>query len=257
MPQHADKPASLEGKWRFGKDIPTYDFFKYDDGTPVRLGEVLDVIVFYLKEGHFLEWEAVVCRELALPLTARQEEALGSLIDFNDRPGEQRILYIDEIPRPKRLWYEYVRCIAPRFLLGTFKTFEIYEETMLEGWPRLAGAVARHGGDLSLPAGCREPLEVIPAELRHRLWLQTCWDELSGLGQDEELTLTNEQQQDRLDWLIDVLRKHKDSVAFLGLTVTTIFSWLEMPALDRPVFIRLMQEKLDLPSTEARIADYL
>ena len=32
---------------------------------------------------------------------------------------------------------------------------------------------------------------------------------------------------------------------------------LELPAKDTPVFIRLMEEKLGLPSTDARIADYL
>jgi hypothetical protein len=257
MPQHTDKPASLEGKWHFGKDVPTYDFLKYDDGTPIRLAEALDGIVFYLENDHFLQWEAVVCRELGLPLTTRQKEALASLIDFNDRPGAHRILYIDDIPRPERPWYEFVRRIAPRFLLGKFKTFEVYEETMLEGWPRLAEAVERHASDLSLPAGCSEPLEAIPAELRHRLWLQTCLDALGGLGQDEELTLTNEQEHDRLDWLIETLRKHQDSVGFLGLTVTEMLKSLELPARDTPVFIRLMQEKLGLPSTDARIADYL
>ena len=257
MIQHTDKPASLEGKWHFGRDVPTYDFLKYDDGTPIQLAEALDAIVFYLENDHFLQWEAVVCRELGLPLTIRQKQALASLIDFNDRPGEQRVLYIDDIPRPKLPWYEVVRRIAPRLLLGTFKTFEVYEETMLEGWPGLAEAVERHAGDLSLPAGCSEPLEVIPAELRHRLWLQNCLDALSGLGQEEELTLTNEQEHDRVDWLIEALRKHKDNSAFLDLTVTEMLKSLEMPARDTPVFIQLMQEKLDLPSTDARIVDYL
>ena len=71
------------------------------------------------------------------------------------------------------------------------------------------------------------------------------------------MTLTNEQEQDRLVWLIDALRKHKDSVAFRGLSVTEILRSLELPAPDTPVIIRLMQEKLSLPSTDARIADYL
>jgi hypothetical protein len=257
MPQYADKPASLEGQWRFGSDVPTYDFLKYYDGTPMRLGEALDGIVFYLEKDHFLQWEAVVCRELGLPLTVRQENALASPIGSKERPGEQRVLYIDDIPRPRQTWSEFVRRIAPRFALGTFRTFEVYEETMLEGWPRLSEAVERHAGGLSLPVGCSEPLEVIPAELRHRLWLQTCLDELCGLGQEEELTLTSEQEQDRLDWLIEALRKHKGSMAFLGLTLTQLLKSLELPARDTPVFIRLMQEKLGLPSTDARIADYL
>lgn len=39
--QYADKPASMEGQWHFGSDVPTYDFLKYDDGTPTRLSEAL------------------------------------------------------------------------------------------------------------------------------------------------------------------------------------------------------------------------
>ena len=44
--------------------------------------------------------------------------------------------------------------------------------------------------------------EVVPAELRHRLWLQDCFDDLSGLGQEEDLTLDDPEQHYRIDEFI-------------------------------------------------------
>ena len=66
-------------------------------------------MLFSIEEGDFLRWEAVVCDELGLPLTARQEEALGDLLNFSDEADEDRILYINEIPRPSEPWYEIVQ----------------------------------------------------------------------------------------------------------------------------------------------------
>src|SRR5947209_12249183 len=56
-------------------------------------------VVFWVEEGYFLRWEAIVCDELGLPLTARQEEAFGELLSFSEDPADDRILYIDEIDR--------------------------------------------------------------------------------------------------------------------------------------------------------------
>ena len=76
-----------------------------------------------------------------------------------------------------------------------------------------------HGEGLSLPPGAQSVETVVPAELRHKLWLQFCFDALSGLGQDESLTLEDPEQQYRIEWFIDSLRESKDSVAFLRLTL--------------------------------------
>ena len=42
-----------------------------------------------------------------------------------------------------------------------------------DGWKELVAALEQHGEGLSLPEGVDHPVEVVPAELRHRLWLQT------------------------------------------------------------------------------------
>jgi hypothetical protein len=257
-PQRPAKPACLEGKWQFDPDVPTYDFLEHQNLEDYGdLGEVLENVIFYIEEGDFLRWEAVVSDELGLPLTARQEDALGELLNFSDEGDEDRILYINEIPRPSEPWYEIVRKIAPRLLLNKFKTYEVHYVGVLEDWGNLIAALEEHGEGLSLPEGVEHPVEVVPADLRHRLWLQTCFDQLSGLGQEAELTLKNEEQQDRIQWFIRDLRKHKESVGFLDLTLEKLLDVLVMPQQDEPIFIRMMQEQLGLVSKQDRITEHL
>jgi hypothetical protein len=113
-----EKSASLENEWTFGPEVPTSDFFEHRDvRRESDLEWLVNDLIYALERGDFLRWEAVVCQELGLPLTERQRQAVGELLDFNDEPDEGRILYIDGIPRPDRLWYEVVRLIAPHLLV--------------------------------------------------------------------------------------------------------------------------------------------
>jgi hypothetical protein len=257
-PEHPAKPACLEGRWHFDSDVPTYDLFEHrslDD--PADRDEIIEEVIESLERGEFFVWEAVVSDELDMPLTARQEEVLGDLLNFDDEAVEGRILYIDEIPRPSEPWYEIVRKIAPRLLLNQFKTYEIHYVGVLEDWGNLVAALEEHGKALSLPEGVEHPVDVVPAELRHKLWLQTCFDQLSGLGQEDELTLKNEEQQSRIQWFIRDLREHKESVEFLDLTLEKLLGELVMPPEDEPIFVRMVQEQLGLASKQDRIAVHL
>lgn len=258
MSKDADTPACLEGLWSFAKAVPTYDPLQYFDP---RQGHSLQGAVYdfvnAIQGNDYLAWEAVVCQELGLPLTARQRRELEGLIDFSEGTGDDRVLYINDVPRPSRLWYDVLRAIAPHLLLDRFRTADVQYEVVLEGWPGIAAALKEHGADLSLPEGVQEPLGVIPDELRHRLWLQSAFHELSGLGQEKELTLVNTEQQDRIDWFLEKLRGCRQSVEFLGWTLEAMLEILILPPNDSPVFCRLMAEKLGLPSTKARITDHL
>jgi hypothetical protein len=44
-------------------------------------------VIFSIKKGDLVRWEAIVCEELGLPLTDSQEKALGSLPSFSDDPS--------------------------------------------------------------------------------------------------------------------------------------------------------------------------
>src|SRR5438552_10631382 len=101
MPKKKKPPTkqSATMRWEFDPDTPTDDFF---DGRNLDelwdLQEAVDNFVSMMNGGTILTWEAVVCEEQGLPLTAKQKKALGGLLDFNDENDE--ILYIDEMPRP-------------------------------------------------------------------------------------------------------------------------------------------------------------
>src|SRR5437868_1291300 len=83
------RSACLEGLWHFDHDVPTYDFFEHLKPVDHEdLGEVLHEVVFWIEKGYFLRWEAIVCDELDLPSTARQEEALGELLSFSEDPAD-------------------------------------------------------------------------------------------------------------------------------------------------------------------------
>ena len=71
------------------------------------------------------------------------------------------------------------------------------------------------------------------------------------------LTLANEDQLDRIDSFIDGLSTHRDSVEFLGLTLAGLLRQVELPERDRPIFVRMMCEKLGLDDPHAPLAPRL
>ena len=249
------RPATF--KWEFDPDIPTEDLLEGRDLRPEGdLYEIVDDFLFMMEHGDYLAWEAVVCSEQELPLTKAQEKTLGKLMSFGD-DEEDRILYIDEIARPSEPWYETLRKIAPHLVIEPYKTFESLDDVQCEGWGRLTHCLDEHGRDLSLPSGVTTPLDVVPVELRHKLWLQWCFDELGGLGQSETLTLQNEEEHDGIEGFIECLRRYKESVEYFDLTLDTLLTRVVLPDREKPVFVRTMQEKLGMKSTQDRLADYL
>ncbi|MGO8750205.1 MAG: SEC-C metal-binding domain-containing protein [Thermoguttaceae bacterium] len=255
--KHPRPERPLPLKWEFPEGTPTYDYIEdHHLGNMWELQEAVENFIHKMEDGQFLAWEAVVANEQALPLTKKQEAALEELLDFSDGE-EERVLYIDDIPRTSEPWYAILNKLVPYLLIEPFRTADVPDEVQCEGWRNLVECLAKHGNGLSLPSGATFPEEVVPLELRHKLWLQDCFDALSGLGQDEELTLERNEQQDRIDEFIDCLREHKDSVQYFNLTLDSLLERVILPERDRPIFVRLMQEKLGMKATTEKIADYL
>jgi hypothetical protein len=250
----AEKSASLENEWSFGPDVPTSDFFQHRDVRDEGQREwLVNDLIYALERADFLRWEAVVCQELGLPLTERQRQAVGELLDFNDEPDDDRILYIDGIARPSQLWYDVLRAIASHLPVDQFRTYAV----TTDGWKELVAALEEHGEGLSLPEGVERPVEVVPAGLRHRLWLQTCLGHLSGLGQEKELTLLDPEQHYRIEEFIACLREHGESVESLDLTLEALLKELILPPQDEPIFVEMMKKELGLDSMQDKIAERL
>jgi hypothetical protein len=249
------KPAPM--RWEFDPDIPTHDFLEegpLDD--PWNLQQAVENFVSWVEEGQFLTWEAVVCEEQGLPLTAGQKKALRSLLCFNDQEDDE-ILYIDEVPRPSEPWYVILNKIVPHLLIEPYRTVDCHEEVKCDGWNGIVTALQKHGQGLSLPPGVESPEEVVPGEMRHKLWLEFCFNDLGGLGQDRAMTLEDPEEHYRVDWCIESLRECKDSVAFFGLTLNSLLTRVILPEKEQPIFLKMMQEKLGLGSTQDQIADHM
>ncbi|MCF8037899.1 MAG: hypothetical protein K9K79_01150 [Desulfohalobiaceae bacterium] len=239
------------------KDVPVYNFTDgYDLNSTFDIGECLDNLIFFIEKGYFLTWEAVVRDEQNLPLSEKQEDALEDLLKFSD--DESQILYIDEIPRPAEPWYETVRKIVPKLLIEPFKTFEIYDEIYHEGWVDIADCIEKYAYDLSLPEGLSSPIEVIQPDIRHKLWLQYSFDILSGLGQEDELTLENEEQRSwRIEDFIDSLREFRESVGFFNLTLNDLLKLVILPPKDEKILIDSLLHELGMKSSSDKLADRL
>ncbi|MCP4356662.1 MAG: hypothetical protein GY796_01430 [Chloroflexi bacterium] len=244
--------------WPIEPGIPTNDLFTYRSlDEPGDLEWILEDFIYELESGDFLRWEAIISQEQGLPLTKKQQSALDELLYFGDDLDE-RILYINEIPRPKEPWYAIASKLAPRMVKHPYHTSEImYGIYGNEGWPRLADAISEYGQQLSLPDGVKSPFDIFPPDLQHTLWLQTCFDQLSGLGQDEELTLSNKGQQDRVEWFIHDLREHKETVQYFDLTLSSLLTRVILPSEDEVLFVPMMMEQLGLPSPQAPLVEYL
>jgi hypothetical protein len=78
-----------------------------------------------------------------------------------------------------------------------------------------------------------------------------------GLGQEAQLTLKHEDQHYRIEEFIASLRKHKESVELLDLTLEKLLKVLILPPQDEPIFIVMMQEQLGLDSTHDKLAERL
>jgi hypothetical protein len=251
--QSATQPAPI--RWVFDPDMPTHDFLE-GDVLENGLDDTVGFFVDWLEEGRFLAWEAVMCDEQDLPLASKQEKALGKLLSFNDEEDDG-ILYIDEIPRPSQPWYVILNQIVPHLLLEPYRTFDIHGEAECDGWNQIITALREHGEGLSLPSGVKSPEEVVPAELRHKLWLQFCVNDLGGLGQDKAITLEDPEELYRIEYVIENLRECKDTVAYFDLTLESLLTRVILPEKDQPIFVSMMKERLGLNSSQEPIAKHL
>lgn len=252
------KPSSAIN-WQFKPDVPVYDIFKYDREEKGFAYEMaFDDFIYTLKAGEYLLWEAVISKEQNLPLNEEHKKALGELLYFGDKDPEDRILYIDEMPRPKEPWYEVATKIFAGVLVEPFNTKEGMSSVIYEGWEMLVDILKEQGQHLSLPKGVKNPLKFLPVDIDHLLHLHLCFDALFGLGQEEELTLANpEQCEYRMKWFLDCIKEHKDTLQFFNLSLNSLLSRIIMPAKDEEIFIRLMTKELGLPSLDVKLADYL
>jgi hypothetical protein len=257
--KHKEKKSrrSAQGQIHFNFDlaVPTSNYLEdIDLENPGDIDEALDNLIDDIETGYFLQWEAVMRQEQGLRLTKKQKKVLASLIYFGGSADEP-VFYIDELPRPSEPWYEIARKIAPRILHEPFRTDEGMWWAMHEGWPTLVEVLEAHARDLSLPQGVESPLGLFPLDLRHRLWLQVCFDALSGLGQAEELTL--EKQPYRTEWFVRCLREHKDTVQYFDLTLESLLTRVILPPRDERRLIEMMMEQLGLSSPQDHLADFL
>jgi hypothetical protein len=177
-------------------------------------------------------------------------------LNFNTDEDDQ-ILYIDEIPRPSDPWHVILNKIVPHLMIEPYRTFDCHEEVKCDGWQRIITALREHGQGLSLPRSVESAEQVVPAELRHKLWLQYCFNDLGGLGQEDDMTLEDPEERYRIEWFIDHLREYKESVAFFGLTLESLLHKVIIPAKDKPIFLAMMQHSLDLGSAQELLADRL
>jgi len=245
------KPSPIP--MHFEPYVPTNDFFEHLDlADPGDLDEALDNLIHNLKSDYFLLWEAVICEENGLPLTPKQRKALGELVDFSDEGDDDRILYINEIPRPREPWYEIARKIIAH--LANEESFNPTfgaSAALFEGWPRLIEALETYAIHLSLPEGAESPLDIIAPEILHRLNLQLCLDYLIGFAYDDE------DQEDRIAWFIDKLKDHPDMVRYFDLTLEGLLEKVSMPAKDEKIVMAMMKQQLRLPSAKAPLIDFL
>jgi hypothetical protein len=97
----------------------------------------------------------------------------------------------------------------------------------------------------------------VPAAIRHKLWIQSCFSALEGIGQDKAIALKDEEQIYRIDDLLDSLKDCKDSVEYLQLSLSKLMTVLILPTEDSGILVDAIMTKLKIPSPDHLLADYL
>ena len=239
--------------------VPVHDFFEdIDLTTPYSVDEALRGFVDDLEAGYFLAWEAVVCQEEGLPLTKPQKKALRELVSFGAPEDDERILYIDGLPRPNAHWYDIAKTLVSHLVeTEPFDTLNGGREGICEGWPDLLDVLETHASNLSLPEGVETPIDIFSPEIRHQLNLQYCLVPLGGLGQTAELSLEQKEEHDRVEWLIEELQEHKEMVRYFDLTLNRLVTKVHLPAKEETLFCSMLAQQLALPSPDAPLIDFL
>lgn len=190
---------------------PAEDFLE-DMPLPAQLDEAVEVFCSAIERETFVTWEAVIRQEQGLPLSKAERKQLRSLMSFADEEDD-RILWIDDLPRPRGPWYETLRTLAESLHLDVVDTVDCPAQVHEVGWDQLVEALDAFGASLRLPEGATDPLEVVPEPLRDWLEVQSALTTLCGLGQSAELSLAiGEQRECRVDWLLDRLSCSLDSL---------------------------------------------
>jgi len=239
-------------------EIPTYDFLE-DCGfyTSFDLSTCIDSLISCIEDGYFLRWEAVECSERNLPFTREQEEALDELISFSDE-DDGPILYINGLARPNEPWYEMLRKVVPKLILDPYETSKILADIYFNGWPRLLVCLDGKAQYLSLPDGVYRPLDVIPDRIRHRLWLQHCFEMLYGIGHDEYWIPENEDEKYRqIEDFISALKEFKEAVKYFDLSIKKMLKLVKLPPKYEKIFIKSLMETLGIKSISNKIYDVL
>lgn len=243
---------------KFRQEIPTYDFFERFPHSDFDLEEILEDFVFSMETNYFSLWEAVICQEQNIELTEYQKKQLDRLINLREEDRGEEILYINEVARPNKKWYEIANQIAEKLIKGRIVAYEIHSGLISEGWEKLKKSIVENGAHLSKPKGVKSAIEVIPEEIRHQLEIQESIDWLVGLGQDEDLNLTNPDQLYRMEELIRDLKTKIESVEYLQLTTEKIvLKFVKLRGEDEIKFKEYMVEKLGLESIEENLTDKL
>lgn len=241
------------------ENIPTEDYFQYRDlNSHSDLESLVNNLIDDLEFGYFLQWEAVIRNEQGLALSSKQQEALYDMIHFEDEDEDDeveddRILYIDEVARPNKPWHEIVKIVSSHLVVDKLKTCDVRFEVITAGWPRLVESLNEYGKDLTLPQGISSPLDVVPAEIQHRLWFQYCCDAFIGIGQQDVPCLSDKISHYRFDMFMERLKECKESVDFLKLNLEKILSILILPSEDKKIFKRIMIDKLGINSVKEPI----
>ena len=241
--------------WNFDPSIPTRHFLDdIDLDDNVGRQEAVEDFVRRMRTDRFRTWESVIREEQGLSCTTLLEDLRTD--PFSIRDHGTPTTHIAGSKRDSEPWFEFFRRIAPRLLVEPLRTSDYQDDVINRGWLDAVSAVENHGRDLSLPPGVTRPLDVLPADLQHSLWVQYCCDHLCGLGQFEA-TLEDEEQHWRIDDCIENLKQHRESVEFVGLTLDGLLQRCELPERDRPIFVRLVSERLNLLGTDRPLAPCL
>ena len=250
-------PSNFEDN--FLDEQPMDYLFAPGERDKADIDHLLDLFINNLVNGHFLLWEAELCRRQNLPMTTIQRERLKKTLYRLNK--DEAYFETDEYkqPCPQKPWYQYAQRLLEELLV---------EKLHIDSPPFcyqkggfLLNTIKYSAFGLSLPEGVTHPMDIAHEDKWSQLELQESLSPLLNAVVIFKLDGITSDSSDRMKKFIEIafemLRNAPEIQDKEWITVNKIIDMVEMPKHIEEMLIEVAKEKYNMQTGDETIGQLI